>query len=230
MVATIRALKMHGGVALKDLGSENVAAVKSGCSNLARHLRNVKSFGVPVVVALNKFTADTDAEVQAVIDTAAEFDAKAILANHWAEGGAGTEELARHVVQIAQSGESDFSPLYPDDLPLWDKVQTVAARIYGASGINASQAVKNRFKQLQDGGYGHFPVCMAKTQYSFSTDPNAKGAPEGHELTVRELRLSAGAEFVVAVCGDIMTMPGLPKTPAAEAIRLNDAGEVEGLF
>ena len=230
VVATIRALKMHGGVALKDLGEENVEAVKAGCSNLARHLKNVKSYGVPVVVALNKFTADTDAEVQMVIETAAESDAKAILANHWAEGGAGTEELARHVVEMAESGTSNFSPLYPDSLTLWEKVETIATQLYGASSVTAPQAVKNRFKQLQDRGYGHFPVCMAKTQYSFSTDPNAKGAPEGHELSVRELRLSAGAEFVVAVCGDVMTMPGLPKAPAAETIGLNDAGEVVGLF
>lgn len=230
VVATIRALKMHGGVALKDLGEPNVQAVRDGCSNLARHLSNVKSYGVPVVVALNKFTADTDSEVAAVIETAAQFDAKAILANHWAEGGAGTEELAHHVVEMAQSDTADFKPLYPDELPLWEKVEAVATRIYGAASVTAPQAVRNRFKQLQDGGYGHFPVCMAKTQYSFSTDPNAKGAPEGHELAVRELRLSAGAEFVVAVCGDIMTMPGLPKAPAAEVIRLNEAGEVEGLF
>ena len=230
VVATIRALKMHGGVALKNLGEPNEQAVRDGCSNLARHLRNVKSYGVPVVVALNRFTADTDAEVAAVIETAAQFDAKAILANHWAEGGAGTEERARHVVVMAESGSADFNPLYADELPLWDKVEAVATRLYGAASVTASQAVRNRFKQLQDGGYGHFPVCMAKTQYSFSTDPNAKGAPEGHELTVRELRLSAGAEFVGAVCGDIMTMPGLPKAPAAEVIGLNEAGEVEGLF
>ena len=230
LVATLRALKMHGGVALADLGLENVDAVKAGCANLARHLANVKQFGVPVVVAVNQFSADTEAELQAVVDAAASQGARAIVCSHWANGGAGTEALAHHVVEMIEAGEGAFEPLYPDEMPLWEKVETVAKRIYGASGITAPAAVRNRFKALQNGGYGHFPVCMAKTQYSFSTDPSLKGAPEGHEIPVRELRLSAGAEFVVAVCGDMMTMPGLPKTPAAEGIHINDGGRIEGLF
>ena len=230
LVATLRALKMHGGVALADLGHENVDAVKAGCANLARHLANVKQFGVPVVVAVNQFSADTEAELQAVVDAAAAQGARAIVCSHWANGGAGTEALARHVAEMIEAGEGAFEPLYPDEMPLWEKVETVAKRIYGASGITAPAAVRNRFKALQNGGYGHFPVCMAKTQYSFSTDPTRKGAPEGHEVPVRELRLSAGAEFVVAICGDMMTMPGLPKTPAAEGIHINDSGRIEGLF
>jgi formate--tetrahydrofolate ligase len=230
LVATVRALKMHGGVGRDDLGAENVAAVTAGCDNLARHVRNVKGFGVPVVVAVNRFVADTDAEIAAVQAAAEAEGAKAIMCNHWAEGGAGTEELARHVVGMVEEGGSDFSLLYPDEMPLWDKVETIATRLYGAAGIDAPAAVRSRFKQLQEAGYGHFPVCMAKTQYSFSTDQNLKGAPSGHTITVRELRLSAGAEFVVAVCGDIMTMPGLPRVPSAAKIHLNEAGEVEGLF
>ena len=230
LVATLRALKMHGGVALADLGQENVDAVKAGCANLARHLANVKQFGVPVVVAVNQFSADTEAELQAVVDAAAAHGAQAIVCSHWANGGAGTEALAQHVVGMIEAGEGAFEPLYPDEMPLWEKVETVAKRIYGASGISAPAAVRNRFKALQNGGYGHFPVCMAKTQYSFSTDPARKGAPEGHEVPVRELRLSAGAEFVVAICGDMMTMPGLPRTPAAEGIHINDSGRIEGLF
>ena len=230
LVATLRALKMHGGVALADLGRENVDAVKAGCANLARHLANVKQFGVPVVVAVNQFSADTEAELQAVVDAAAAQDARAIVCSHWAHGGAGTEALAHHVVEMIEAGEGVFQPLYPDEMPLWEKVETVAKRIYGACGITAPAAVRNRFRSLQEGGYGHFPVCMAKTQYSFSTDPSRKGAPQGHEVPVRELRLSAGAEFVVAICGDMMTMPGLPKKPAAEGIGINDSGRIEGLF
>ncbi|MCP5151574.1 MAG: formate--tetrahydrofolate ligase [Ectothiorhodospiraceae bacterium] len=230
LVATVRALKMHGGVAKDELGQENVEALRRGCSNLARHIRNVRSFGVPVVVAINRFIADTDAELAAVAEEAAKEGAQAILCTHWADGGAGTEALARHVVELVEGGSADFKTLYADDMPLWDKVETIATKLYGASGISAPAAVRSRFKQLQDGGYGHFPVCMAKTQYSFSTDQNAKGAPSGHEVSVRELRLSAGAEFVVAVCGDIMTMPGLPRVPSAEAIRLNAEGQIEGLF
>ncbi len=230
LVATIRALKMHGGVAKDKLGAENVQAVKDGCSNLSRHIENLKSFGVPVIVAVNQFSADTEAEIQALEEVVNSQGTRAFGCSHWADGGAGTEGLARHVVEILDSPSANFQTLYPDDMSLWDKIETIATRIYGADGIDAPQAVKNRFKQLQDAGYGHFPVCMAKTQYSFSTDQNIKGAPTGHTITIRELRLSAGAEFVVAVCGDIMTMPGLPKMPAAARIRLNDAGEVEGLF
>ena len=230
LVATVRALKMHGGVGKDDLSAENVQAVKDGCSNLVRHIRNVKSFGVPVVVAVNRFTADTDAEIEAVKAAAATQDTTAVMCTHWADGGAGTEELARNVVELVESGSANFNPLYPDEMPLWDKVQTIATKLYGADGIDAPAAVRSRFKQLQDGGYGHFPVCMAKTQYSFSTDQNLKGAPSGHTISVRELRLSAGAEFVVAVCGDMMTMPGLPRVPAANKIRLDSKGQVEGLF
>jgi formate--tetrahydrofolate ligase len=230
IVATVRALKMHGGVALADLGEENVEAVRRGFDNLARHVRNVSSFGVPVVVAVNRFVKDTDPELAVVAEAAEALGVKAILCTHWADGSAGTEALARHVVELVEGGSGSFAPLYPDDMPLWDKVETIATKLYGADGIEAPQAVRNRFKQLQDGGYGHFPVCMAKTQYSFSTDPSLKGAPSGHTIPIRELRLSAGAEFVVAVCGDMMTMPGLPRVPSAEKIRLNDIGDIEGLF
>ena len=230
IVATVRALKMHGGVAKEDLGQENVAAVKAGCENLARHIRNVSSFGVPAVVAINQFITDTEAELEAVRETAGSFGADAILASHWADGSAGTEALARHVVELAESGKADFRPLYADDLPLFEKIEAVATKLYGAAAVTAEGKVRNQLKDWEKAGYGHFPVCMAKTQYSFSTDPNLKGAPEGHEINVREVRLSAGAEFVVAITGDIMTMPGLPRVPAAEAIHLNDAGEIEGLF
>ena len=230
IVATIRALKMHGGVALADLAAENVEAVKAGCSNLSRHISNVKSFGVPVVVAINQFSADTPAEVEAVRLTAKEYGAEVIACNHWADGGAGTEDLARHVVELVDSRTSQFAPIYADELSLWEKAKVIATRLYHADDITADNAVRNRFKQLQEAGYGHFPVCMAKTQYSFSTDPALKGAPSGHVIPIRELRLSAGAEFVVAVCGDVMTMPGLPRNPAAENIYVNEQGQIEGLF
>ena len=229
LVATLRALKMHGGVAMGDLTEENVDAVRAGCANMVRHIENVKRFGVPVVVAINQFISDTEAEMRVVSEVAAEHGAKALVSSHWADGGAGAEALARQVVEVVDSGEASFVPLYPDDMSLWDKVKTIATKIYGASEISAEQAVRTRFAQLQE-RYGHFPVCMAKTQYSFSTDANAKGAPEGHVIPIRELRLSAGAEFVVAICGEIMTMPGLPRAPAAEAIHINDKGEIEGLF
>ncbi len=230
IVATVRALKMHGGVAKDDLGKENVDAVKAGCENLARHIRNVTSFGVPAVVAINQFITDTEAELEAVRETAGSFGANAILASHWADGSAGTEALAKHVVELAESGQADFQPLYPDEMPLFEKIEAVATKLYGAAAVNADGKVRNQLKDWEKAGYGHFPVCMAKTQYSFSTDPSLKGAPEGHEVNVREVRLSAGAEFIVAITGDIMTMPGLPRVPAAEAIKLNDAGEIEGLF
>jgi formate--tetrahydrofolate ligase len=229
IVATVRALKMHGGVGKGDLGKENVEAVKAGCTNLQRHVENVKGFGVPVVVAINQFLGDTDAELEAVRATAESQGAKAILCAHWADGGAGAEDLARHVVELADSGVADFKPTYEDSLPLWDKVERIATQLYGAAGISADDAVRKRFDELQD-SYGHFPVCMAKTQYSFSTDPNLKGAPSGHTVPVRELRISAGAEFLVVVTGAIMTMPGLPRVPAANSIHLNEAGQIEGLF
>ena len=229
LVATLRALKMHGGVAMSDLKTENAEAVRKGCANMARHIDNLKRFGVPVVVAINQFITDTPAEMQVVTEVAAEHGARAVVASHWADGGAGTEALAREVVDLVEAGGAEFKPLYHDDMPLWDKVKTIATEIYRAADISADQAVRNRFDQLQS-DYGHFPVCMAKTQYSFSTDPNAKGAPEGFVVPIRELRLSAGAEFVVALCGEMMTMPGLPRVPAAEAIGLNADGEIEGLF
>ena len=230
IVATVRALKMHGGVEKADLGKENVAALKKGCANLARHIRNVKSFGVPAVVAINRFISDTDAEVEAIRETAKELGAEAILCTHWADGSKGTEALAHHVVKLAESGAAQFAPLYDDSMSLWDKVKTVATKLYDARDIEADKSVRDRFKELQAAGFGHFPVCMAKTQYSFSTDPNLKGAPKDHTVTIREVRLSAGAEFIVVVCGDIMTMPGLPKVPSANNIYLNDKGQIEGLF
>ena len=230
IVATVRALKMHGGVALDQLGEENVEAVRKGCENLARHIRNVKSFGVPTIVAINQFSADTDAELEAVRATAAEYGTEAIVASHWANGGAGTEALAKHVVEVVDGGSSDFAPIYADEVPLWDKIKTVATKLYDADDITADQKVRQQIQQLQENGYGHFPVCMAKTQYSFSTDPNKKGAPSGHTLPIREVRLSAGAEFVVVICGEIMTMPGLPRVPAANNIRVNEDGQIEGLF
>ena len=229
LVATVRALKMHGGVDKKELGPENVQAVKDGCTNLAKHISNLQSFGVPVVVAINQFITDTDAELQAVKETAEGFGTTAIIASHWANGSAGTEELATHVAKMADSGEADFKLLYPDDMPLIEKTRTIAQKIYGADDITMDGAVAKRYEELQK-DYGHFPICMAKTQYSFSTDPEAKGAPSGFTIPIRELRLSAGAEFIVAIAGAIMTMPGLPRVPAANSIYLNDDGEVEGLF
>ena len=230
LVATIRALKMHGGVAKDDLGTENAEAVKAGCSNLSRHIKNLHRFGVPVVVAINKFTLDTEAEIAAVTEACNELNVEAILCNHWADGGAGTEDLANKVVDLVDRGVSQFSVLYGDEVPLWEKVRTIARELYGADDIIADQRVRNQFKQLQENGYGHFPVCMAKTQYSFSTDPDMKGAPSNHVVPIREVRLSGGAEFVVVICGEIMTMPGLPRKPAAESIRINEEGLVEGLF
>ncbi len=230
IVATVRALKMHGGVAKDDLKNENAAAVAKGCDNLKRHLENVKKFGVPPVVAINRFITDTDAEIAEVMKAAESVGTKAILCTHWADGSKGTETLARHVVELADSGRAKFKPIYPDDMPLWDKVKTIATEIYRASDIVADTSVRNQFKDLQAAGYGHLPVCMAKTQYSFSTDPNLRGAPTGHVVPIREIRLAAGAEFIVAITGEIMTMPGLPKVPSANAIRLNEKGQIEGLF
>lgn len=229
IVATVRALKMHGGVAKSDLGTENVDAVRRGCENLARHIANVKKFGVPAVVAINQFITDTDAEIDAVRTACDALGAQAIVASHWANGGAGTEELARHVLELVDSGSANFKPLYPDSLPLVEKIETIACEIYGAAGISMDAAVKKQLAELQQ-DYGHLPICMAKTQYSFSTDPTAMGAPSGHTVPVREVRLSAGAGFLVVVTGAIMTMPGLPRVPAANKIFLNGEGEIEGLF
>ena len=230
IVATVRAMKMNGGVAKADLGAENVAAVLAGCPNLGRHIGNVKSFGVPVVVAINHFAGDTEAEIAAVRDYVAGQGAEAVLCKHWAQGGAGTEDLARRVVALAESGPSQFAPLYPDEMPLLEKMETIAKRIYHADGVLADDKIRAQLEEWEAAGYGHLPVCMAKTQYSFTTDPTRRGAPEGFTVPVREVRLSAGAGFIVAICGEIMTMPGLPRVPSAEAIRLNEAGQIEGLF
>ncbi len=230
IVATIRALKMHGGVELGNLGEENVEAVAAGCSNLARHIRNVKSFGVPVVVAINRFSADTDAEVARVREVAEASGVTAIDCTHWANGGAGTEALAQHVVEMTDTQKSQFTPLYDSDMPLWDKMRTIATQIYGADDIIADKKVRDQIDQFQESGFGNLPICVAKTQYSFSTDPNLKGAPSGHVVPIREVRLSAGAGFLVFVCGEIMTMPGLPRVPAADKIHIDDDGLIQGLF
>jgi formate--tetrahydrofolate ligase len=230
IVATVRAMKMNGGVAKADLGAENVEAVRKGCPNLGRHIANVKSFGVPVVVAINHFHSDTEAEIAAVKAYVAEQGAEAILCKHWAQGSAGIEDLARKVVALAESGAANFAPLYPDDMHLFQKVETIAKRIYHADEVLADKSIRDQLKAWEEAGYGHLPVCMAKTQYSFTTDPNRRGAPTGHSVPVREVRLSAGAGFIVVICGEIMTMPGLPKVPSAEVIRLNAEGHVEGLF
>lgn len=230
IVATVRAMKMNGGVAKADLGTENVDAVKKGCPNLGRHIANVKSFGVPVVVAINHFYSDTDAEIAAVKAYVAEQGAEAILCKHWAQGSAGIEDLAKKVVSLAEGGSANFAPLYPDEMSLFQKVETIAKRIYHADEVIADKSIRDQLKTWEAAGYGHLPVCMAKTQYSFTTDPNVRGAPTGHSVPVREVRLSAGAGFIVVICGEIMTMPGLPKVPSAEVIRLNDQGHVEGLF
>ena len=230
IVATVRAMKMNGGVAKADLNAENVAAVQAGCPNLGRHIGNVQSFGVPVVVAINHFVTDTDAEVQAVKDYVAGLGAQAILCKHWAQGSAGIEELAHKVVELAESGVADFAPIYPDEMPLFAKIETIAKRIYHADAVIADPSIREQLKIWESAGYGHLPICIAKTQYSFTTDPTVRGAPTGHTIPVREVRLSAGAGFVVAICGEIMTMPGLPRVPSAEVIRLNDQGHVEGLF
>jgi formate--tetrahydrofolate ligase len=230
IVATVRALKMHGGVGKEDLKAENVAAVGKGCENLTRHLENLRKFGVPPIVAINRFITDTDKELQEVTKAAESAGAKAFVCTHWADGSKGLEALARQVVDLADSGQSKFKPLYPDAMPLRDKVKTIATEIYRATDIACDASIEARFKELQAGGYGHLPVCMAKTQYSFTTDANKKGAPTGFIVPIREVRLSAGAEFIVAITGEIMTMPGLPKVPAANVIRLNDNGQIEGLF
>ena len=229
IVATVRAMKMNGGVKKDDLGREDIEAVRKGCANLGRHVQNVKKFGVPVVVAINHFTSDTEAEIRAVKDYVATLGAEAILCRHWAEGSAGIEALARKVVELADSGLSQFSPLYPDDMPLFQKIETIAKDIYHASEVIADKTVRDQLRVWEEQGYGRLPVCMAKTQYSFSTDPNLRGAPSGHTVPVREVRLSAGAGFVVVITGEIMTMPGLPKVPSSERIFLNEDGDIEGL-
>jgi formate--tetrahydrofolate ligase len=234
VVATVRALKMHGGVARDQLGQENLEALRRGMANLTRHVQNVRRFGVPAVVAINHFTSDTAAEHALVQELCRGQGVEAVVCSHWADGGAGTERLAQHVVRLC-AGERQldgrgFQLLYPDDMTLWDKMKTIATKIYGAEDIIADKTIRARFAELQEQGYGHYPVCVAKTQYSFSTDPNLKGAPSHHVVPIREVRLANGAEFVVAICGDIMTMPGLPRVPAANSIRIDAQGLVEGLF
>ena len=230
VVATIRAMKMNGGVAKSDLGDENVDAVIEGCPNLGRHIENVKSFGVPVVVAINHFVTDTDAEVKAVQDYVSDMGSEAILCKHWEKGSEGTVDLAERIAEIADSEIGNFAPLYNDEMSLLGKIETIAKRIYRADEVLADAKIRNQLKEWETAGYGNLPVCMAKTQYSFTTDPNRRGAPTGHSVPVREVRLSAGAGFIVVICGEIMTMPGLPSKPASESIMLNETGQIEGLF
>jgi formate--tetrahydrofolate ligase len=230
LVATVRAMKMNGGVGKTELGTENVEAVQNGCSNLGRHIENLTLFGVPVVVAINHFVTDTDAEVEAIKAYAKSQGSEAILCQHWAKGSEGIKDLANRVVEIVEEGSAQFAPLYPDEMSLFEKIETVAKRVYRADEVVADKKIRDQLKSWEDQGYGHLPVCMAKTQYSFTTDPTRRGAPTGHSLPVREVRLSAGAGFVVVVCGDIMTMPGLPRVPSAEAICLNEEGLIDGLF
>jgi formate--tetrahydrofolate ligase len=231
IVATMRALKYHGGVDVKEVNKENLTALEKGIANLERHVNNVRNhYGLPCVVSINKFTFDTDAEIELVKKKMAPHNVPVLLANHWAEGGAGAAEVARTVVALIDKGESNFKFVYEDDLPLWDKIKTIATKIYGASDVTADAKVRGQIRRLQEEGYGKYPVCVAKTQYSFSTDAALRGAPSGHVVNIREVRLAAGAEFVVMVCGDIMTMPGLPKVPSAEKIDLTDDGKVIGLF
>jgi formate--tetrahydrofolate ligase len=230
IVATVRALKMNGGVKKEDLGSENVAALEKGCVNLGRHLENVRKFGVPALVAINHFSKDTPAEIEALKKYVASQGSLAIVCNHWQDGSEGTLELAQKVVEICHAGSAAFQPLYAEDMGLLAKIETIAREIYRADGVVADQKIRDQLKQWEIAGYGNLPVCMAKTQYSFTTDPNKRGAPTGFSLPLREVRLSAGAGFVVGICGEIMTMPGLPRIPAAETIRLNESGEIEGLF
>ncbi len=230
IVATVRAMKMNGGVAKADLGAENVDAVINGCPNLGRHMENIKKFGVPAVVAINHFVTDTDAEVEALMNYVKEQGGEAVLSKHWAMGSEGIQPLAEKVVEVIESTPSNFAPLYPSEMPLFEKIETIAKEIYRADEVIADQKIRDQLRQWEDQGYGDLPVCMAKTQYSFTTDPNRRGAPVGHSLPVREVRLSAGAGFIVVICGEIMTMPGLPKVPSAESIHINDDGMIEGLF
>ena len=230
IVATIRALKMHGGLSKEELKKENVDALNKGLVNLKRHIENIKKYGLPVAVAVNNFITDTENETKALIDACNEMNVKATLCTHWSNGGEGTKELASHVVELIEKEKSDFKFLYENKTPLFKKIETVAKEIYRASEVVADTKIRDQLKNFEDQGYGELPICIAKTQYSFSTDPNLKGAPTGHVLQVREVRLSSGAEFIVIICGAIMTMPGLPRVPAADSIKLNDKGDIEGLF
>jgi formate--tetrahydrofolate ligase len=231
IVATMRALKYHGGVDVKEVNKENMAALEKGVANLERHVNNVRNhYGLPCVVSINRFTFDTDAEIELLKKKMAPHQVPVILATHWANGGKGAEDVAKTVVDLIDKGSNQFKYVYEDDVPLWDKIKTVATKIYGASDVTADAKVRGQIRRLQDEGYGKYPVCVAKTQYSFSTDPGLRGAPSGHVVNIREVRLAAGAEFIVMVCGDIMTMPGLPKVPSAEKIDLTEEGRVVGLF
>src|SRR4051794_23459762 len=231
IVATVRALKYHGGVDVKEVNKENLAALEKGVANLERHVNNVRNhYGLPCVVSINRFTFDTDAEIELLKKKMGHHEAPVILATHWAEGGKGAAEVAQKVVELVETVPSNFKFVYHDDLPLWDKMKTIATKIYGAADITADGKVRAQIKRLQEEGYGHYPVCVAKTQYSFSTDPQLRGAPSGHVVNVREVRLAAGAEFIVMICGDIMTMPGLPKVPSAVNIDVTDDGKITGLF
>jgi formate--tetrahydrofolate ligase len=230
VVATIRAIKMHGGVDKAELNLENLKAVEAGLPNLGRHIKNVAKFGVPVVVAVNNFTSDTEAEFKIIKDYCAELGVETILCTHWETGSRGTSNLAMKVVELAESTEHLFKPLYDDSLSLWEKVNVIAKTIYGASEVVADKLIRDQFRNFEAAGYGTFPICMAKTQYSFSTDPNLKGAPTGHVVPIREIRLSAGAEFVVVVAGDVLSMPGLPRIPAANSIKMSELGAITGLF
>ncbi|MGB9041940.1 MAG: formate--tetrahydrofolate ligase [Pseudolabrys sp.] len=230
LVATIRALKMHGGVKKEDLKSENLKALEAGMANLQRHVENVKKFGLPAVISINRFSADTDAEIALVKEKCKALGVEALMADHWAMGGAGAADVAKAVVKVIDEGKSKLKFLYPDDMPLFEKIETIAREIYRAKNVTADKSVKDQLKTWEDMGYGKLPICVAKTQYSFSTNPDSKGAPADHTINVREVRLSAGAEFVVAICGEIMTMPGLPKVPAADAIDVNAQGQIVGLF
>ena len=230
LVATVRALKMNGGVTKENLGEENSSAVEKGCDNLGRHIENLKNFGLPVIIAINHFISDTDNEISKIKEYVSKKDCEAILCKHWEKGSEGTIELANKVVEIADSDKSQFSTLYPDKMNLFEKIETVCKKIYRADEVVADKAIRDQLKAWEDSGYGDLPVCMAKTQYSFTTDPNKRGAPVGHSIPIREVRLSAGAGFIVVVCGDIMTMPGLPKIPSAENIYLNENSQIEGLF
>lgn len=230
LLATVRALKFHGGADKDQLEQPNLELLKKGMANLKRHLANLKSFGVPVAVAINRFDSDTIEEIQMIEQAAREMGTEAILCTHWTDGGAGTEKLAKHVAQLVDSGTAQFAPLYQAELPLWDKVELLATKLYGAHEIIADTKIRAEFENLQKDGYGHYPVCIAKTPYSFSTDQRLKGAPSNHVVSIREIRLATGAEFLVVICGEIMTMPGLPKIPAAHQIHIDQDGLIEGLF
>ena len=230
LVATIRALKMHGGVKKEDLKKEDLRALEAGMANLQRHVENVRKFGLEPVISINRFSADTAAEIELVKTACAQLGVECYMADHWAFGGEGAADVARAVVKICDSGKSKLKFLYPDDMPLFEKIRTIAREIYRAKDVSADKSVKDQLASFEAMGYGKAPICVAKTQYSFSTNPDAKGAPDGHTINVREVRLSAGAEFVVAICGEIMTMPGLPKVPSADAIDVGPDGKIVGLF